>query len=96
MTARVPGAGRPETPPLLPNERALLERLAARDGPFEHPDPADAAASAAFDALVADLVALHLRGFVTRLRLMPNPAGPGRFRLASTFITDRGREALRG
>jgi len=80
---------------LSPSQRALLARLATDHGPFEHPDVDDPAAAAAFDALVADLVALHLHGHVTRLRLMPNAGGHGRFRLASTFITDRGREALR-
>jgi hypothetical protein len=80
---------------LLPSQRALLARLAADTTPFEHPDVHDPAAAAAFDALVADLVTLHLHGYVTRLRLMPNSTGHGRFRLASTFLTDRGREALR-
>ena len=80
---------------LSPSQSALLARLAAEEAPFAHPDVGDPVAAAAFDALVADLVALHLRGYVTRLRLMPNSVGHGRFRLASTSLTDRGREALR-
>ncbi len=80
---------------LLPSQRALLARLATELGPFEHPDIDDPAAAAAFDAIVADLVVLHMGGYVTRLRLMPNRVGQGRFRLASTVLTDRGREALR-
>lgn len=80
---------------LTPDQRALLARIATADGPFEHPDVSDPAAAAAFDALVADLVTLHLGGYVTRLRLMPNQTGHGRFRLAFTVLTDRGREVLR-
>jgi hypothetical protein len=80
---------------LPPSQRALLARLAADDGPLVHPNVGDAAAAAAFDALVAVLVALHALGYVTRLRLMPNAGGHGQFRLASTMLTDRGREALR-
>ena len=77
---------------MTPRERELLLQVRARE-PFANPDPANLAASEAFDALCRELQDLERRGWIT-LALQRTYGGLGVWYAAAASLTREGRGAL--